>query len=87
MTGKRWLKTAKTAAHWLLSISVVLLLVTGLGITNYSIVEGLTLGLLAKNLSHQIHTSPALWISFLVILGLHVSLTLILRPRKGKGSP
>jgi len=84
MTHKRLLKTIKTVMHWLLAIVIVLLLVTGFGITEYNIVEDLTFGLLTKNLAHQIHTSPALWISLLVLLCLHVGFSLRLMSKSRK---
>jgi cytochrome b561 len=73
MSWQRW---AKRVVHWLLIAWVVVLLITGLGITEYNIVERISFGLLNKNLAHRIHTSPALWISFLVLLGLHIFFSL-----------
>jgi len=71
-----WQRLSKRVVHWLLVAWVVLLLITGLGITEYGIVERLSFGMLTKNLAHRIHTSPALWISFLVLLGLHIFFSL-----------
>ena len=72
MNGKRLLGKIKTVVRWLLLGAVFLLMVTGFGITEFRIVEVLTFGLLTKNLAHQVHTSLALWLSFLVFLGSHV---------------
>jgi hypothetical protein len=60
---------------------VVLLLITGLGITDFRIVETISFGLLTKNLAHRIHTAPGLWISFAVLLALHISLSFIKRKK------
>ena len=86
MTGNRPLKTSKTVVHWLLAIVIFLLIVTGFGITEFHIIEFLTFGLLTKNLAHQIHTSLALWLSFLVFLGLHVGIARLLRQKRGRVS-
>ncbi len=59
----------------MLAAIAVVLLITGLGITEYGIVESLSFGLLTKSLAHKIHTAPALWISFLVLLVLHIFLS------------
>ena len=67
--------------QWLLLAVVVVLLITGLGITEYRIFENLSFGLLTKSLSHKIHTAPALWISFAGLLVLHISLSFIGRKK------
>jgi cytochrome b subunit of formate dehydrogenase len=59
-------------AHWLLLAFTVLFLVSGFGISDYRIVEGLTLGLLTKSLSFRIHSN--LWILLVALLGLHIYL-------------
>jgi len=61
---------AKAIVHWSLLALVVLYFVTGLGITEYRTVEGLTFGLLTKTLSFKVHNN--LWIPFLILLALHV---------------
>jgi hypothetical protein len=60
---------------------VVVLLITGLGITEYRIFENLSFGLLTKSLSQKIHTALGLWISFAVLLVLHISLSFIDRKK------
>jgi hypothetical protein len=59
-------------AHWLLLAVTVLFLVSGFGISDYRIVESLTLGLLTKSLSFRIHSN--LWILLVALLGLHIYL-------------
>jgi hypothetical protein len=71
----------KNIIQWLLLAVVVVLLITGLGITNYRIVETISFGLLTKNLAQKIHTAPGLWISFVVLLALHISLPFIGRKK------
>jgi len=39
----------KRIIHWLLAVLIIIYLVTGFGITEFRIVETLTLGLLTKN--------------------------------------
>jgi cytochrome b subunit of formate dehydrogenase len=66
------------AVGWLLLVLALLLVVTGLGITEYRTVEAVTFGLLGKALSFQLHS--LLWIAFLVVLATH----LLLSCRAGK---
>jgi thiosulfate reductase cytochrome b subunit len=68
----------RRAVGWLLLAFALLLVVTGLGITEYRIVEAMTFGLLGKALSFQLHS--LLWIPFLVVLAAH----LLLSCRAGK---
>ena len=56
--------------HWLLLILTIIYLLTGLGITQYHIIESLTFGLLTKNLSFRIHEN--LLEPFVILLILHV---------------
>jgi hypothetical protein len=72
---------ARRIIQWLLLAMAVVLLITGLGITNFRIVETISFGLLTKNLAHRIHTAPGLWISFVVLLALHISLPFIGRKK------
>jgi hypothetical protein len=60
----------KAAVHWSLLILTVLYLVSGLGITQYRIIEALTLGLLTRSLAFRIH--DGLLIPFFALLCLHV---------------
>jgi hypothetical protein len=80
------LRLSKNIVRWLLAAAALVLLVTGLGITEYRIVEHLSFGLLSKSLAQKIHTTPALWISFLVLLVLHISLSLTGRARNKRRS-
>jgi len=66
------------AVGWLLLALALLLVVTGLGITEYRAVEAVTFGLLGKALSFQLHS--LLWIPFLAVLAGH----LVLSCRAGK---
>jgi Ni,Fe-hydrogenase I cytochrome b subunit len=76
-----WLRLSTSIIHWLLAAVVVVILVTGLGITEYRIVGELSFGLLGKALAHKIHTAPALWISLVVLLLLHIFLPFIGRKK------
>jgi ABC-type uncharacterized transport system permease subunit len=63
------LKIAHTLSHILLIIVIILFIFTGFGITNYQIIEAITLGALPKLTSYQIHLN--LIIPFLILLGTH----------------
>jgi thiosulfate reductase cytochrome b subunit len=58
---------------WLLLVLSILLVITGLGITEWRTVEAATFGLLPKALAFQLHT--LLWIPFLIVLAGHMILT------------
>jgi thiosulfate reductase cytochrome b subunit len=58
---------------WTLLALALLLVLTGLGITEFRVVGPLTLGLLGKSRSFQIHS--LLWIPFVVVLVLHMAMS------------
>ncbi|MDD1657061.1 MAG: hypothetical protein LUQ41_01185 [Methanomicrobiales archaeon] len=62
---------------WTLLALALLMVVTGLGITDFRIVEPLTVGLLGKALSFQLHS--LLWIPFLAVLLLHMAMSCRIR--------
>ena len=64
------LRVFKKAIHWLLLVVTAVYVLTGFGITEYRIVEPLTLGLLSKALSFRVHLN--LEIPFVILLLLHV---------------
>lgn len=70
----------KTLTHWTLLALTLLFLITGLGITNWQIVQPLTLGILSKSLSTKIHLN--LIIPFLLVLILHIYFVLRRKTRK-----
>jgi len=76
MEMARW--NLRRAVGWLLLAFSLLIIITGLGITEWRTVEAVTLGLLPKALSFQLHS--LLWIPFLAILACH----LLLSCRAGK---
>ena len=63
----------RMAIGWLLFVLALLLVVTGLGITEYRTVEAVTFGLLPKNLAFQLHS--LLWIPFIIVLAGHMILS------------
>ncbi len=75
------LRLTRKIIQWLLLTAALLLLITGLGITEFRIVETATFGLLSKALAQQIHTAPGLWIFFLALLAAHISLSFIIRKK------
>jgi thiosulfate reductase cytochrome b subunit len=67
----RW--NLRWAVGWLLLAFALLLVITGLGITDWQVVEPATFGLLGKALSFQLHS--VLWVPFLAILIAHILLS------------
>ena len=64
------IKLVKKIIHWLFAVVTLIFVITGLGITQYRIVEQITFGLLSKALSYQIHTN--ITIAFLILMILHI---------------
>lgn len=71
------LKTLSALAHALLLIVIILMILTGYGITDYHAVERITLGVLTKPLSYQLHT--ALILPLIFLLAVHILLVLLKR--------
>ena len=72
----------KKSIQWVLTALVIIYLITGFGITEYSIVEPLTFGLLTKSLAQKIHIS--IEIPFMVFLILHIWLLPLLKYFRSK---
>lgn len=70
--------------RWLLAIVAIMLIITGLGITEFRIVGMLTLGLLGKALSFKLHTY--LWILFTVLLAFHICYSVYTTGNRGRKS-
>ena len=70
-------KLLRNVIKWLLLVVVVIYLLTGFGITEFRIVETLTLGLLTKSWAFRIH--DILWIPFVILLVLHILFSTILK--------
>ena len=68
------MKLLTAIVHVLLLAVIVLVVLTGYGITDYRIVEALTFGALSKSLSYRIHT--LLVVPFVLLLAAHVGLFL-----------
>ena len=64
----------RKAVAWSLLAMVLFYMLTGFGIMYWNIVSPLTLGLLGKASSFQLHT--VLWIPFILLLVAHVTLGL-----------
>lgn len=78
--NEQMLKNFRKSVHWLLAIGLVVYIATGFGITEWQTVEPLTLGLLGKAESQQIHN--AIEIPFVLLLAVHLYLSLIRRKHK-----
>lgn len=72
----------KRTIHWLLLVVTVLFLITGFGISEFRVVEAITLGWLTKSWALKLHDN--LWIPFVVLLILHVCLPFVFKgkPRR-----
>ena len=70
---------------WLVLAVTALFIITGFGITEFRVVETITLGWLSKSLAFRLHDD--LWLPFLVLLVLHVFLPLVWRKKKGDIEP
>jgi hypothetical protein len=64
----------KRLVIWLLGGVTIVFLLSGFGITSPDLVTPLTLGLLGKSVSYQVHTY--LWGPFLILVLLHIYLGL-----------
>jgi thiosulfate reductase cytochrome b subunit len=80
----RALYIARKVIPWLLLALLVLYIITGLGITEYRIVEKITFGGLSRNLSFKIHDN--LLYPFLVVLVAHIVLRYALRKKRTPGN-
>jgi len=72
----------RRSIHWILTALVIVYLITGFGITEYRIVEPLTLGLLTKSLAQRIHIN--IEIPFIIFLVLHIWLLPLLKHFRSK---
>ncbi len=63
-----------TLTNALLTIVTILFIITGIGITDYKLIESLTAGILTKLTSFQIHTN--LTIPLIVLLAAHIAFTI-----------
>jgi hypothetical protein len=70
-------KTFKKTVHITLIILVVVVIVSGLGIAYYQIINTITIGLLSKDLAFRIHT--LIFVPFLIILLLHSFMSWIIK--------
>ena len=70
-------EAAKAAIRYLLPIVIVICLISGLGITQYQIIESLTFGFLTRNLAFKIH--DFLLAPFVVLLTAHVLIGPLMR--------
>ncbi len=60
----------KKAVHWTFTGLTVILVISGLGITQFRIVEAVTFGLLTKSLAFTVHNY--LTIPFILLLAVHI---------------
>ncbi len=66
-------KLVRKIIHWGLLAIIIIFIITGLGVARYRIIESITLGLLTKPISFQVHTY--LIFPLIIFLYLHILLT------------
>jgi thiosulfate reductase cytochrome b subunit len=66
-------KLVRKIIHWGLLVIILIFIITGLGIARYRIIETITLGLLSKPISYQIHSY--LIFPLIIFLYLHILIT------------
>jgi thiosulfate reductase cytochrome b subunit len=71
------LDKSKVIVRWILFALAIVYIITGFGITQYQVVEKITLGLLTKALAQKIHFY--LLIPFLILLIMHIYLSVMIR--------
>lgn len=70
----------KRIIAWTLLAVTLFYLLTGFGITNSSMVDPLSMGLLGKAMSFKLH--EVLWIPFIILLAAHVFLNTMMKRGK-----
>ena len=74
MDGMNSIRIVTTLTHILLTVFIILLIITGFGISYYQIITALTGNTLSKLTSYQLHTT--LIIPFIVLLIVHIAFTM-----------
>ncbi|MBN2240765.1 MAG: hypothetical protein JW712_13400 [Dehalococcoidales bacterium] len=74
------MRRVRKILHWLLLITTVIFLVSGLGISYFRVVETISFGLLSKSAAFHIH--EGIWIPFVILLLLHVILSVVRKKPK-----
>jgi hypothetical protein len=67
-------KVLTTVIHILLLAVIILIILTGFGITDYHVIQAITFGGLSKALSFQLHTL-LVW-PLIILIGAHIVLVL-----------
>ena len=67
--------------HWGLLVIIIIFIITGLGIARYRIIDSITLGVLSKPLSYQIHT----YLIFPLIIFLYLHILVTWKNKKKRG--
>ncbi len=70
-------RLTRVIVKWLLLAVTVLFLITGFGISEFRVVETVTLGWLSKSWAFRLHDN--LWIPFVILLVLHVCLPFVFK--------
>lgn len=75
--GELKIRTVREWVHFLLTVLTALFVVSGLGISDYQLIEAITLGILNKAVSQRIHEN--LLYPFTILLFLHIYFTWLRR--------
>ena len=82
----KWLKrTARTSA-WLLLISVIVLVLSGWGITHTEIIYKASFGLIDRRLADAIHTATNVPLTIFFLSHVFINIRLIISPRSPLGN-
>jgi hypothetical protein len=76
-----WLKRISRGSSWLLLISVIILVLSGWGITQTSVIYKLTGGLINRGIADAIHRAAVLPLSFFFLLHVLINIGLSITSR------
>jgi hypothetical protein len=80
----RLLRRLGRLSAWLLLVAVIVLVVTGWGITHTGIIYNLTFGLIDRRLADSIHRAANLPLAFFFLSHVLINIDLALRKRAGR---
>ena len=82
VTQPRWLKLISRASAWLLLITVAILVVSGWGITNTSIIYEITFGLIDRGVANTIHQATNIPLAVFFLCHVLANIRLLISTKK-----
>jgi thiosulfate reductase cytochrome b subunit len=76
-----WLKKIARASSWLLLVSVMVLVLSGWGITQTSVIYKITGGLINRGIANSIHRAAVLPLSFFFLVHVLINIGLSIKSR------